>query len=238
MDDLPIWTYWDGPLTDVIRLCLDRMRRLHPDIQILKASSFRRIFEDDAVSELDILSEPNPMVRTDMVRNYLLRFHGGIWIDADTIVRDVLPGLGGIRTMMSEGGFDYIGVRTARSINNHMMAAPKGSWIAADIWNRTVRLHKGQDSRNLRVPSHCRFGRGVLEPALRSAGTKYHLFDPSSTQLHGGRTDSWKIYFEPPSSPIPSVNFMVHVGHPTINHARAQGIPQGSLLDLLLRKGF
>ena len=84
---LPVFTFWDGPQRPpYIDLCLDAMRRYAPSIQVLDESTVGEWI--DVPSRFDDVS--SLAARTDIYRMLLLREHGGVWLDADTVLlRDI-----------------------------------------------------------------------------------------------------------------------------------------------------
>lgn len=78
-----IFTYWDGPLDSVHQLCLKTITKHHPPGRV-------RIFNKDEAKSLlpDNLDIPwdNPVIVSDVFRVWYLKTHGGLWLDADTLV--------------------------------------------------------------------------------------------------------------------------------------------------------
>lgn len=79
-----VWSYWDGPPSTIHGLCLETARRHHPELVVHTRASAQRMLSD-AGARID-LSALRPNHASDVVRWFLLRDHGGLWLDADTIV--------------------------------------------------------------------------------------------------------------------------------------------------------
>ena len=88
--EVPVYSYWEGPMPAWIGLCFETMRKYIPTLVILSKSDFA-----DIVSGHDV--PPNwkdqlPNVQSDFVRSFMLSTYGGFWIDADCIMfKDITP---------------------------------------------------------------------------------------------------------------------------------------------------
>ncbi|MGE8374978.1 MAG: glycosyltransferase family 32 protein, partial [Diaphorobacter nitroreducens] len=84
-----LWSYWQGgtpPL--LVQRCFDHWRRLHPHFEI-------RILDERGVLQYlpaipAALDGASAAKRADWIRLELLRRHGGIWLDASTILTQPL----------------------------------------------------------------------------------------------------------------------------------------------------
>lgn len=82
-EPLTVWSYWDGPERDappLVRACLGRLRRMHPDARVLDAAAARELVTMPPVVEQRL--RDRPAHRSDLIRVSLLERHGGIWVDA------------------------------------------------------------------------------------------------------------------------------------------------------------
>lgn len=82
-----VFTYWDGPRSPIIQLCLESLTR-HLDAQVVTpdwvtAHGGGWIFER--------YGKLMKAYQSDLVRLWLLENHGGIWVDADTVALQPLP---------------------------------------------------------------------------------------------------------------------------------------------------
>jgi len=78
----PVWTYWEGPRSAYIELCLESIGR-YCNVRVLDPASFDELWRDDRDIDKDRLYVAH---RADFIRVYLLYKYGGAWIDADCIV--------------------------------------------------------------------------------------------------------------------------------------------------------
>lgn len=145
-----IWAFWTGAAQpDLIRRCFDNWRRMCPqfDIRILDEDSVRG-YVDAIPAELHQASAPK---RADWVRAELLKRHGGIWLDASTILTTSLDWVidEQARTQSDYVGF-YLEQFTSDAafpvIENWFMAAPPASPFVVDLQHEfTTRVVSGSN---------------------------------------------------------------------------------------------
>ena len=134
-----IWTYWQtAPPPEFVAQCLANWQRFAPDheLRLLDREHIAPWLEADTLAQgFDAL----PAFRqADWLRVQLLARHGGIWIDASTILtRD----LGWVHALQAERQTDYVGFYIDRFTNrpawpmveNWFMAAAPGCRFIADL---------------------------------------------------------------------------------------------------------
>ncbi|WP_312843621.1 glycosyltransferase family 32 protein [Diaphorobacter nitroreducens] len=132
-----LWSYWQGgtpPL--LVQRCFDHWRRLHPHFEI-------RILDDRGVLQYlpaipAALDGASAAKRADWIRLELLRRHGGIWLDASTILTQPLDW---VLQEQARTGADFVGyylqqytsVPDRPVVENWFMAAPPGSPFIEDL---------------------------------------------------------------------------------------------------------
>lgn len=131
-----LWTYWQGGMLPLaVQRCFDGWRRLHPhfELRILDAESARQYLPDIPAA----LEHASPAKRADWIRLELLLRHGGIWVDASTILTQPLDWA---LAEQARTGADFVGyyleqftsVPERPVVENWFMAAPPASpFIAA-----------------------------------------------------------------------------------------------------------
>lgn len=132
-----IWAYWNSPQRPLlVQRCLENWHRYNPDYQI-------RVLDDSSlvhfVGDLPP-SWPRLSVqqRSDWLRLELLRSHGGIWMDASTILTRSLDW---VLQEQQRSQCDLVGFYIQRFtalpaypvVENWFMAAPPGSAFIADL---------------------------------------------------------------------------------------------------------
>ena len=132
-----IWAYWSGSAPpDLIRRCFANWHAQCPgfDIRILDAAGAQALL-GPLPPQLAAASEPH---RADWIRLELLRRHGGIWLDASTILTAPLDWvlLEQARTQSDFVGY-YLGRYTSDPgfpvVENWFMAAPPASPFITDL---------------------------------------------------------------------------------------------------------
>lgn len=132
-----IWAYWQGgtpPL--LVRRCFENWRRLHPHFEI-------RILDERGVLQYlpaipAALDGALPAKRADWIRLELLRRHGGIWLDASTVLTQPLDW---VLQQQARTGADFVGyylqqftsVPERPVVESWFMAAPPASPFIADL---------------------------------------------------------------------------------------------------------
>ena len=81
-----IYTFWEGPMPDYIRLCMDTWRQPYTVLTFATLHEYTDLPVTDKLKRFSL-----PMI-ADAVRAHVLRDQGGYWLDADTIMlSDELP---------------------------------------------------------------------------------------------------------------------------------------------------
>lgn len=80
----PAFAYWEGsgPMPPIVELCLDSVRRHHPNLQVLNPESIRAMGGGEV---LDITARDLIQHRSDLLRFWLMKTFGGLWFDSDVI---------------------------------------------------------------------------------------------------------------------------------------------------------
>lgn len=131
---MTIWQFWEGPRPAFIGLCLDTVRRHHPDVRLLDRKMFDALWTRDRDIVIDHLGLNH---QSDFIRAYLLMHHGGLYLDADAIVMRPLS----VYAEMAQA-VGFVGYREPQGyMSCNFMAARAGHWIIADHYRRvTARL--------------------------------------------------------------------------------------------------
>jgi hypothetical protein len=84
-----IWSYWDGPKNEMVEKCISSWNKMCPDykIVILNNENLQNYIQDDV---LNLKFADSPARTSDFIRLAVLEKHGGIWIDATTILTQPL----------------------------------------------------------------------------------------------------------------------------------------------------
>jgi hypothetical protein len=130
---LPIWMYWEGHRPEWISMCERTVRAHADDVRVLSPEDFDLIRDCDRDIDLSGLCVAH---RADFIRSYLLRRHGGLWIDSDCIViKDLQPWLNRLAK------YEFIGYKERQQhVANNFMAARPRSPIAREYYWRVCSL--------------------------------------------------------------------------------------------------
>jgi len=128
---MPIWMFWEGPRPGYIDLCIETVRRHHPDVRLLDRAGFDALWTEDRDIAIDRLALNHV---SDFVRAYLLAHFGGLYLDADTIV---MRSLGPLMEAAQVHGF--VGYREPQGyMSCNFMASRAGDWVIMDHYRRVV----------------------------------------------------------------------------------------------------
>jgi len=128
---LPIWMFWEGARPAYIDLCIDTVRRRHPDVRLLDRAAFDALWTEDRDIPLDGLALNH---QSDYIRAWLLSHHGGLYLDADCILmRDLAP----LLAAAEEHGF--VGYREPQGyMSCNFMAARAGGAVIENHYQRVA----------------------------------------------------------------------------------------------------
>jgi len=136
--DIPkvIWTYWEpGPTTAFIQACLTNWRRFAPDheVRLLDRAGVGH-WLPELRADFDTLPACH---QADWLQIQLLARHGGVWMEASTLLsRD----LGWLHDLRARGQAEYVGFYIDRDTSRpelpiieswFMASVPNGSFVAA-----------------------------------------------------------------------------------------------------------
>jgi uncharacterized membrane-anchored protein YhcB (DUF1043 family) len=163
-----IWTYWQSlPPPDLVVRCLANWQRMAPDheLRFLDRDHIAPWLDTEA---LDQGFDSLPSFRqADWLRVQLLARHGGIWIDASTVLT---CDLGWMHTLQADWRTEYVGFYIARFtsrpelpiVENWFMAAAPGCRFVADLAREfDIVLQMGEPAYSEQLRKQGRFERVV-----------------------------------------------------------------------------
>ncbi|WP_077035230.1 glycosyltransferase family 32 protein [Pelomonas sp. KK5] len=171
-----LWTYWHEAPPPFVAQCLANWQRMAPDheLQLLCPQSMLQWIPADEVRS-DFASLP-PYRQADWLRIHLLARHGGIWVDASTILsRD----LAWVHERNTQQGREYVGFYIGRYtqrlddpiVENWFMASVPGGAFAralADEFDRALDIGAEAYLDQLRSEGrHARIVQGLGDSAQR-----------------------------------------------------------------------
>ena len=78
-----IWVYWEGAKPDYIVLCCKTIFTHNDNVVLLDRSGFDHLYTQERHLDIDQLDLNH---KSDFIRAYLLKYYGGLYVDADCIV--------------------------------------------------------------------------------------------------------------------------------------------------------
>jgi hypothetical protein len=152
-----IWQYWEGSMPPYVALCLETVRRHHPDARLLDRHAYDELRLTDAQGEHDLDAIDHPAVRADVVRAYLLHRFGGIWLDCDFVLLRPLDDLATLPSGVTFAAFRESG----GAFTNALMLAMPSDPVVAELYRR-IRAHLRDD-----LPvTWLELGASALNPAI------------------------------------------------------------------------
>ncbi|WP_213982364.1 glycosyltransferase [Sphingomonas sp. dw_22] len=128
---LPIWMFWEGPRPGYIELCIETVRRHHPDVRLLDRAGFDALWTEERDLPIDSLALNH---LSDFVRTYLLSRFGGLYLDADAVLMHALDPL--LKAVEVHG---FVGYREPQGyMSCNFMASRPGDWVIMDHWRRVA----------------------------------------------------------------------------------------------------
>lgn len=119
-----VFSFWTGPMPNLIKLCFDSMKKNIPDIEIYDLDRWKSEY-DGRLGPWEKIVCRKPNVQSDILRYWLLDTYGGIWLDADNIAFQDIRGAW-------DTGVGYIGYWEKPRVQmpyTAFMGAPLGSPI-------------------------------------------------------------------------------------------------------------
>jgi hypothetical protein len=126
-----IWQYWEGPMPPYVQLCIETVRKHHPDAQLLDREAFDAMFAIDQDVPLDHLRAEH---RADFVRAWLLRHRTGAWLDCDFVLLRPLD-----RLFEQPESITFVGYRPNESqFMNNLMYSREGDPVVSQFYDFVV----------------------------------------------------------------------------------------------------
>jgi len=173
-----IWTYWHAlPEPEFIQQCLANWRRFAPghELRVLHKDSIFDWLDSTAINAQ--FEQLPPFRQADWLRLQLLAKHGGIWIDASTLLS---RNLDWVHVLQAEKGSEYVGFYIDRFttrpeqpiVENWFMAAiPSSRFIEtlAHEFDQALKMGEAQYLEKLQAS-------GKLTQVVQGLGPKDQLY--------------------------------------------------------------
>jgi hypothetical protein len=116
-------------MPDYVRLCVETVRRHHPQMRLLDRPGFERLWQHDRDVTIGHLG---PHYRSAFIRVYLLRHFGGLWLDSDFVALRPFDELADLPPELTFAGYRVDG----RHFANGLMYSRPGDPVMAAMYRR------------------------------------------------------------------------------------------------------
>ncbi|MFW1951651.1 glycosyltransferase family 32 protein [Acinetobacter beijerinckii] len=83
-----IWMYWEGALSGFVKQCIEQVKKTNPDYEVYFLTP--DTVKDFCDIDYERFQHATPQQKADLIRFELIYQHGGIWLDASTIIYESL----------------------------------------------------------------------------------------------------------------------------------------------------
>ena len=196
-----LWSYWNSEsLPPLIQACADNWRAQAPDheLRMLTPATLRDWLPEG--TDLRLLQRLPPFRQADWLRLQLLQAHGGVWIDASTLLT---RGLDWVHEQQAASGAEFVGFYIDRlsqrpeqpMVENWFMAAVPGSRFIAELnaeFERALAMGEADYLRALREAG--RFERVVqaIDPSLQ----EYLIMHVAASQLLDADASRYRLQLQ------------------------------------------
>lgn len=185
-----VWSYWQGPMPEYIKICIETMRRNCDNFTLLTPNNIHDYVYNSPLDIDKCKRLNNPAHLADVYRVATIYNHGGLWLDCDTIMINPIDSFQRLVSSYRDG-FLFARWNDGRALNGYFYAT-KGADLLAEWLCAINKLLKKVSIRN----SWTLFGEKILTPLVNS-GT-YNTIEMSRTIFLPINVDKipW-VFFEP-----------------------------------------
>lgn len=83
-----IWMYWEGALSGFVKQCIEQVKKTNPGYEVYFLTP--DTVKDFCDIDYERFQHATPQQKADLIRFELIYQHGGIWLDASTIIYESL----------------------------------------------------------------------------------------------------------------------------------------------------
>ncbi len=196
-----IWSYWNSDtLPPLIQACADNWRTQAPDheLRFLTPATLHRWLPEG--TDITLLERLPPFRQADWLRLQLLQAHGGIWIDASTVLTGPLDW---VHAQQARSRAEFVGFYIERlsrrndqpMVENWFLAAVPGSRFIADLNAEFVRALEMGEARYLQALRDAgRFERVIqaIDPSLH----EYLIMHVAASSLLDAGADRYRLHLQ------------------------------------------
>lgn len=157
-----VWTYWQGPMPEYLKICIETMRRNCDDFTLLTPHNINDYVHNSPLDIDKCKKLNNPAHLADVYRVAVIYNHGGLWLDCDTIMINSLNAFNNVVSPYMNGFF-YSRWNDGRVLNGYFCATKQHALLEEWLSNINRILNK-TSVRN----SWTQFGEKLLTPLVNS----------------------------------------------------------------------
>lgn len=158
---MKVWTYWDGRLWPHIEVCLASMQAFC-DVTVLNSENADDFIQGVLPAQWRALKEPAH--RADCVRAAILAQHGGLYLDADTLVLRKIP----VDLFARKDMVCFAWDKNPFRVSNGCISARTGSRIARAWLEKVVEFLE-----SFQKPEWTILGESILTPLVTALPNDY-----------------------------------------------------------------
>ena len=185
-----VWTYWQGPMPEYIKICIDTMRKHCDNFTLLTLHNINDYIYNSPLDIDKCKRLNNPAHLADVYRVAVIFNHGGLWLDCDTIMINPLHDFKSIVSSYNDCFF-HSRWNDGRVLNGYFYAT-KGHALLKEWLHSINKVLKMVSIRN----SWTLFGEKILTPLVNRR--TFNTIEISRTIFLPINVDKipW-IFFEP-----------------------------------------
>ena len=185
-----VWTYWQGPMPEYIKICIETMRRNCDNFILLTPHNINDYVYNSPLDIDKCRKLNNPAHLADIYRVAVIYNNGGLWLDCDTIMINSLNEFNKVVSVYQDC-FVHSRWNDGRVLNGYFYAT-KGCDLLKEWLNYINKLLNKVSIRS----TWTQFGEKILTPLVNSG--RYNTIEINRTIFLPINVDKipW-LFFEP-----------------------------------------
>lgn len=155
-----VWSYWQGPMPEYIKICIETMKNKCKNFTLLTPKNIGDYIYNSPLDIDKCRRLNNPAHLADVYRVAVIFNHGGLWLDCDTIMINPLDNFKQIVSPFNDGFF-HSRWNDGRVLNGYFYAT-KGNAVIEEWLLAINQILKKVSIRN----SWTLFGEKILTPIV------------------------------------------------------------------------
>ena len=158
---MKVFSYWEGPMPEYIKICIQTMERNCDRFTLLTPENIEQHLSYSPLNIEACKMLRKPAHRADCYRVAIIHLNGGLWLDCDTVV---ISGLNSFKKTVSpyRDAFFYSKWNDGRVLNGYFYATKNNNLLGEWLNGINKALSKKGNSQ------WTRFGEAILTPLIKS----------------------------------------------------------------------